>query len=234
MNYIERRDLQRKLKSLGHYSGRLDGKIGPKTEAGIISFKRSIGFRPRAKFGPLTRCALNIAFANIKPVGPALPGGGPDFYNFALGVRGLHESRDVSAVRKMLGKSFANYDPRNVPWCGAFIDAAMNSAGRGPQLFNVLGARQWLNFGVSVTACLGSVLVFWRGSPDGWKGHVGLYFGEDKTHYHVLGGNQANAVTVTRIAKNRLLGARLPAELVGKYNPRILSSAGVEVSENEA
>jgi hypothetical protein len=42
-----------------------------------------------------------------------------------------------------------------------------------------------------------AVLVFER--PGG--GHVGYYFGEDATAYHVLGGNQGDAVTIARIAR---------------------------------
>ena len=53
----------------------------------------------------------------------------------------------------------------------------------------------------------GSVLVFERGSG----GHVGFAVGQDDTHFYVIGGNQSDAVTVARIAKSRLLGARWPA-----------------------
>ena len=38
-----------------------------------------------------------------------------------------------------------------------------------------------------------------------------LAFNEDDTHFFVLGGNQSDAVTIARIAKSRLLGARWPA-----------------------
>ena len=53
----------------------------------------------------------------------------------------------------------------------------------------------------------GAVLIFERGSG----GHVGFAGGQDDTHFFVLGGNQSDAVTVARIAKSRLLGARWPA-----------------------
>jgi cell wall-associated NlpC family hydrolase len=51
---------------------------------------------------------------------------------------------------------------------------------------------------------LGDVLTFKRNGG----GHVGIYVGEDKTHFHVLGGNQNNEVNVVRIAKTRLFKAR--------------------------
>lgn len=53
----------------------------------------------------------------------------------------------------------------------------------------------------------GAVLIFERGSG----GHVGFAVGQDDTHFYVLGGNQSDAVTIARIAKSRLLGARWPA-----------------------
>jgi hypothetical protein len=49
-------------------------------------------------------------------------------------------------------------------------------------------------------------LVFERGS----SGHVGFAIGEDDANFFVLGGNQSDAVTIARIAKSRLLGARWP------------------------
>ena len=44
-----------------------------------------------------------------------------------------------------------------------------------------------------------------------WSGHVALYWAEDEDHYHILGGNQSDAVSITKIAKSRFLGARWPA-----------------------
>ena len=68
-----------------------------------------------------------------------------------------------------------------------------------------LWARNWLNWGTAVQIPeLGDVLVFSRESG----GHVGLYVGEDAGTYHVLGGNQGDAVSIRRLAKNRLLGTR--------------------------
>ena len=42
-------------------------------------------------------------------------------------------------------------------------------------------------------------------------GHVGFAIGQDVAHFFVLGGNQSDAVTITRVTKSRLLGARWPA-----------------------
>ena len=72
---------------------------------------------------------------------------------------------------------------------------------------NPYWARNWLLFGQTVQPITGAVLIFERGTG----GHVGFAMGQDDTTFFVLGGNQADAVTVTRIAKSRLLGARWPA-----------------------
>ncbi|MEI6644227.1 MAG: hypothetical protein WCL10_19590 [Novosphingobium sp.] len=41
-------------------------------------------------------------------------------------------------------------------------------------------------------------------------GHVGLYVGEDYGAFHVLGGNQSDGVTITRIARDRCIAIRRP------------------------
>jgi cell wall-associated NlpC family hydrolase len=78
---------------------------------------------------------------------------------------------------------------------------------------------------------LGDVLTFKREGG----GHVGIYIGEDTTHFHVLGGNQGNAVSVSRIAKTRLFKARrTPWKIAQPSNVRkiILEGKG-NVSTNE-
>ena len=99
------------------------------------------------------------------------------------------------------------YTNDEIPWCGLFIAHCCHSA--GVEVANKpLWALSWSEWGNEVKEpMLGDVLTFKR---DG-GGHVGIYVGEDTTHFHVLGGNQGNAVSVSRIAKNRLFKARRTA-----------------------
>lgn len=100
----------------------------------------------------------------------------------------------------------STYSQDSIPWCGLFIALIVNRAGHGV-ITDPLWARNWLNFGKKVNvAMLGDILVFRRGSG----GHVGVYVGEDRYYYHVLGGNQADRVSITRIEKGRCLGIRQP------------------------
>jgi uncharacterized protein (TIGR02594 family) len=101
----------------------------------------------------------------------------------------------------------------------------MQRAGR-PVVDKPLWALNWNNFGVRVTnPMLGDVLTFTRNGG----GHVGLYVGEDATAYHVLGGNQGNQVSVTRIAKSRLSQARRP-----EYNSQPTNIRTIQLASNGA
>ena len=102
------------------------------------------------------------------------------------------------------------YRDDEIPWCGLFVGHCLQVAGlAGPK--NPLSALAWADWGqplVPDILCLGAVLVFKRAGG----GHVGFYMGEDPDGQalHVLGGNQADQVSVTRIMRNRLFAARWP------------------------
>jgi uncharacterized protein (TIGR02594 family) len=102
------------------------------------------------------------------------------------------------------------YRDDETAWCGlamAYVagQAGWDNAPRG----NSLLARNWLFWGNPAPApMLGDVLVFWRGTPKGSKGHVGVYVGEDAEAFHVIGGNQDDTVSIKRISRKRLLQAR--------------------------
>lgn len=217
--------VQKRLAELGFDPGPVDGVRGPKTDAALVRFKKSIGLRARPYLGPLTYEAL---FA--EPVGGGIP-----WLNEARAVMGLHERRDAGRLKHWFAKSVRWIDPRDVPWCGAFVATVMrhwNPAIALPS--NPLGAQSWLEFGESCAPQLGAVMVFWRVNPDSWKGHAGLYWGEDDDCYHILGGNQSNAVTITRVSKRRLKGARWPLGFEQLHKRIILSRKGVPVSRDEA
>lgn len=122
------------------------------------------------------------------------------------------------------------------PWCGTFMALLMKRSGLSTPAIAVRAAS-WGRAGAwgreLIGPRLGCILVFTR---DG-GGHVGLYLGEDATHYHVLGGNQTNSVSIARIAKSRLAeggmrwpkGPELPPVKVIRLKPD-----GAPVTRNEA
>jgi uncharacterized protein (TIGR02594 family) len=124
------------------------------------------------------------------------------------------------------------YTNDEIPWCGLFIAYCAHKA-NVEVVDKPLWALSWNNYGTKESIpMLGDILTFKR---DG-GGHVGIYVGEDRTHYHVLGGNQNNQVNVMRIAKSRLHQARRTAwKIAQPANVRVvnLSSQG-SISNNES
>jgi uncharacterized protein (TIGR02594 family) len=152
----------------------------------------------------------------------------------------LDMARTVAAAHPRLDWIGAYYEDDDIPWCGLAVAWAVVEAGLMPPLPNPLAARSWGTWGRRLERPVpGAVLVFTR---DG-GGHVGLFEGEDATHYHVLGGNQGNRVSRAAIAKSRLLvddagrptGIRWPdgVALVADAAPAA-GPAGLAVSTQEA
>jgi hypothetical protein len=124
------------------------------------------------------------------------------------------------------------YTNDEIPWCGLFIAYCAHKA--GVEVVDApLWALNWAKYGTQVNQpMLGDVLTFKR---DG-GGHVGIYVGEDRTHYHIIGGNQGNEVSIMRIAKTRLHQARRTEwKIAQPTNVRVikLESQGT-ISTNEA
>jgi uncharacterized protein (TIGR02594 family) len=92
-------------------------------------------------------------------------------------------------------------------WCSAFMNwlAVQESLPRS----NALNARSWLKIGTPVDKPeMGDVVIFWRESAEGWKGHVGLFISRVDNLIYCLGGNQNNMVSISGYDANRLLGYR--------------------------
>lgn len=120
-------------------------------------------------------------------------------------VVGERDSPIIMGWAKECGLA-ASYSADSVPWCGLFMAVCARRAGwEAPA--KPLWALNWSKFGADAGQPeLGDVLTFTR--PGG--GHVALYVGEDANHYHVLGGNQSDRVSIMRIEKLRLYAARRP------------------------
>jgi uncharacterized protein (TIGR02594 family) len=127
------------------------------------------------------------------------------------------------------------YTSDEIAWCGLFIAIVCKKAGveAGITPKEALWALNWNKFGTKQTnAMLGDILTFKRNGG----GHVGIYVGEDKTCYHVLGGNQSNMVCITRIEKTRCAGIRRTAWRIAQpenVKEVLLTESGF-ISKNEA
>lgn len=144
---------------------------------------------------------------------------------------GTGNSPTIMGWAKETGLDKQGYSADSVPWCGLFMAVVAKRADK-PAPAHPLWALNWAGFGTPQhQPCLGDVLTFVRNGG----GHVALYIGEDQTAYHVLGGNQADAVSITRIDKKRLYRvARAPMRVPPPtIRPYVLAAAGA-LSRNEA
>lgn len=220
-------EVQRRLIALGYNLGPAgaDGIPGRFTTEAVAKFQQdnSLDIQFPGTIGAKTLKALELdgTAATIAP----------SWITEARRYLGLHEVKDAKKLDKAL-----RLDASEIAWCGAFVGMCIASAlPKEPLPANPLGSRNWLKFGHSIgSPQIGAVAVFWRGAKDGWQGHVGFVVGHDKTHLHILGGNQSNKVSVARIAKDRLLGYRWPTTHPLPTGTLAMSTISASITTNEA
>ncbi|MCK0531440.1 TIGR02594 family protein [Sphingobium agri] len=156
-----------------------------------------------------------------------------------LGTReaaGAANNGTILGWAKLLGLKVLGiaYNADSVPWCGLFVAHCLKAAGIDLSNMKVaVRAKAWATWGANLGASVlapGAILVFDREGG----GHVAFYVGEDATHYHVLGGNQGDKVSIMRLAKGRCIARRWPRGVPVLGRPVYLSASGVPVSGNEA
>ena len=227
--------IQRRLNELGFRDPRgkplvVDGIAGPNTSYAIIQFKKSVGLAARDYVGPLTYEALMQGTATDTFENTTMP-----WMAHAIAMKTIHEKRDYNKLKKWFSKTVAWIDPREIAWCGAFVETCIRMfEPERKTIDNPLGARGWGEYGEACKPQLGAIMTFWRGSKTGWQGHVGFYWGEDDVAYHILGGNQSDAVTITRIGKDRFLASRWPEGYPQTGKVIRLRTNGQPLSVNEA
>lgn len=230
-------DLQNRLYARGYDPGPRDGIIGRRTIAAVKAFQAAEHLAVDGIVGPRTAAALLADPGDPRPpvAASALT---PPWYDLMDSYRraGIDEVGDRATIADWASElGIRDFDARATPWCGlAVAHCIAATLAEEPLPNNPLGARNFLSFGRACAPQRAAVLVFWRGARTGWSGHVGLYAGEDAAAYHVLGGNQGNAVTIARIGRDRLLAARWPATAPFLATGRVDSAGVGALSKDEA
>lgn len=120
-------------------------------------------------------------------------------------IRGKRHNPIIQGFLRTVG--YGRTDDLN--WCAAFIASVAEEV--GAEYSASPTARSWRKVGTEVAledAKIGHVVVFWRGSKRGWKGHVGLYAGRKGKYIRVYGGNQGRKVCLKYYPVRKLLSIR--------------------------
>ena len=100
------------------------------------------------------------------------------------------------------------------PWCSAFVNWVVEDFRKKVNRVTPKGtaranARSWLNWGwPSPVPFRGAIVILSRGQPP--AGHVAFVVDAQRDTLRIIGGNQSDAVTITTVPKERVLGYRIP------------------------
>jgi uncharacterized protein (TIGR02594 family) len=133
----------------------------------------------------------------------------PAWYKIALNELGVKEvpgDKNNARIVEYHSATSLKSNKDSVPWCASFVCWCLEKAGmKSPKSAR---ARSFLGYGIEVTDPVpGDICVFAR---DG-GGHVGFFHSESRSDIFVLGGNQADKVSIMAYPKTRLLGFRRPS-----------------------
>lgn len=120
-------------------------------------------------------------------------------------IPGKRHNEQIVRYAQEAGFNYINDD--ETPWCSIFLNwVAMMGGYEGS---GSPKARTWLEVGSNIIdPLMGDIVVFWRESPQSWKGHVGLFVSRVGDDIWCLGGNQSNSVNISSYPASQLLGFR--------------------------
>ena len=151
-----------------------------------------------------------------------------------VGVREVPGSKHNPTILSWWSKIGASFRDDETSWCAGFVGGVLEESGITSS--RSAAARSYLTWGQRLAApAVGAVVVFWRGAPSGWSGHVGFVVGKDQRgNLMVIGGNQGDMVSIKPFGRDRVLGYRWPLGVqLPKLELPLLSSDG-RLSMNEA
>jgi len=237
----EVRLLSRNLKALGYYSGPLLSTFDNALLKAVKAFQMQNADAENRPLvvdgivGPVTEWAIQrkLGNATIRPSAPAslnMPAAGASAtargaLNVALAEM-MAGNGEVGGnnmgphVRKYLNGIIA--PPAD--WCAGFVSFCFKNSGHPMPFKYTLGARDLLRqmrsrgFGATPSDANpplpGDIIVWWRGSPSGWQGHVGIVHSYANGLVRTIEGNKTpkvNSFVYTLRSIDRLLGfARAP------------------------
>ena len=130
---------------------------------------------------------------------------------YAWAELGVHETPGPQCTARIAAYLASVHQPSQdeIPWCAAFVGWCLQQAEL--PVTGSASSLSWAAWGMeSAVPCYGDVVVFTR-PPDPTHGHVAFLVDILPTgEYLVLGGNQSDAVSVTRFPQSRVKNLRRP------------------------
>jgi len=140
-----------------------------------------------------------------------------------LGTKEVAGKKDNPVIMAYYADAgFPGIDHDEVPWCAAFVGSMLKRAGYKPS--GSLAARSYEKYGTRLPGPKeGCIAVFPRGK-NSWEGHVGIVASVGERTVKLLGGNQANQVSLASYPIDRAVAWVWPPE-----KPGIVKSTKVAV-----
>ena len=105
--------------------------------------------------------------------------------------------KDNSRIRLYHSTTVGGAEPDEVSWCSSFVNYCVEQSGeRGT---DSKAARSWVKWGRAVDRGdwrEGDIVGFWGEAPKSWTGDVGVLASLDDPRPQVLGGNEANRLSI--------------------------------------
>ncbi|MCP9237166.1 TIGR02594 family protein [Lewinella sp. JB7] len=103
-------------------------------------------------------------------------------------------------------------DDSSLAWCSIFANIVADEVGAETTLqLNPMVAKDWRHVGEPVALDdlqRGDIVIFHRGEPTDWRGHVAFFMRRNGPNLTVFGGNQSNAVRQSNYPVSRFMAGR--------------------------
>jgi uncharacterized protein (TIGR02594 family) len=151
-----------------------------------------------------------------------------------IGVKEIHGHQHNPLILRMWERIKAKFRDDETPWCAAFVGSTLELS--GIQSTRSAAARSYQTWGVKIDRPIpGAIVVFWRGSPNSYSGHVGFVTGVTRSgNLVVLGGNQGDEVSEKAFARDRVVSYRWPLGVPVPKEALKVTDKKVSISTSEA
>lgn len=139
----------------------------------------------------------------------------PEWISLAKSKLGQHELAGPSQNNPFIMEcfkhtSYSNAPNDETPWCAAFVCWALENC--DIESTKSAAAKSYLKWGMELDKPIHGCVVVITRSKDKSLFHVGFYVGEGLATIDILGGNQADSVSIKKFPKSNVVSYRWPIE----------------------